>query len=123
MLRNFDSSRKTRLETDASRQGLGFALLQAYPNTNNWHLVQCGSRALSDAETRYAVCELEMLAICWSLLKCRHWILGFDGLVVVTDHSALVGVFHKDILSIQGFKGSENVVWNLHLVLHGEVVL
>ena len=100
VLRNFDSSRETRLETDASRQGLGFALLQLDPNTNNWHLVQCGSRALSDSETRYAVCELEMLAICWSLLKCRHWILGFDGLVVVTDHSALVGVFDKDISEI-----------------------
>ena len=39
VLRNFDSSRETRLETNASRQGLGFALLQLDPNTNNWHLV------------------------------------------------------------------------------------
>ena len=59
-----------------------------------------GPEPCVDAETRYAVCALEMLAICWLLLKCRHWILGFDGLVVVTDHSALVGVFDKDISEI-----------------------
>ena len=100
VLRNFDSERPTRLETDASRTGLGFGLLQEDPVTRNWHLIQCGSRALTDAESRYAVCELEMLAICWSLIKCRHWVLGYDGLEVVTDHSALVQVFSKDCSTI-----------------------
>ena len=97
VLRNFDSARPTRLETDASRLGLGFALLQQDPETNNWHLIQCGSRGLTDPESRYAVCELEMLSICWSLIKSRHWILGYDDLEVVTDHSSLVGVFNKQI--------------------------
>ena len=31
---------------------------------------QAGSRFLSDAETRYAVIELEMLAVCWAIMKC-----------------------------------------------------
>ena len=100
VLRNFDSTRPTRLETDASRQGLGFGLLQEDPVSKNWHLIQCGSRALTDPESRYAVCELEMLAICWSLIKCRHWVLGYEGLEVVTDHSALVQVFTKDCSAI-----------------------
>ena len=100
VLRNFDSTRPTRLETDASRQGLGFGLLQEDPISKNWHLIQCGSRALTDPESRYAVCELEMLAICWSLIKCRHWVLGYEGLEVVTDHSALVQVFTKDCSAI-----------------------
>ena len=42
----------------------------------------------------------DMLAICWSLIKCRHWVLGYDGLEVVTDHSALVQVFSKDCSTI-----------------------
>jgi hypothetical protein len=41
-----------------------------------------------------------MLAICWSLIKCRHWVLGYEGLEVVTDHSALVQVFTKDCSAI-----------------------
>jgi len=62
-------TKQTRLSTDASRQGLGFVLQQK--NGDEWNLVQAGSRFLSDEETRYAVIELEMLAVCWAVTKCR----------------------------------------------------
>ena len=59
VLKPFNPAYITELITDASRIGLGFVLLQQDPLTGNKHLIQCGSRSLNDAETRYAVCELE----------------------------------------------------------------
>ena len=57
-----------RLETDVSAlKGLGFVLWQRHGE--QWRVVQCGSRYLSDAETQYAVIELEMLAVVWALHK------------------------------------------------------
>ena len=69
MLSFFDISKPTKLSTDASRRGLGCVLQQK--TGPKWTLVQAGSQFLSDAETRYAVIELEMLAICWAIMKCR----------------------------------------------------
>lgn len=34
-------------------------------------LVQCGSRFLTDTETDYAIIELEILAVAWTILKCK----------------------------------------------------
>ena len=68
LLSFFDKTKPTRLSTDASRQGLGFILQQK--TGDEWNLVQAGSRFLSDAETRYAVIELEMLAVCWAVTEC-----------------------------------------------------
>ena len=59
----YDPKRPTRLETDASRLfGLGFDLLQQHED-GSWRLIMCGSRFLRDVETRYAMLELECLAI------------------------------------------------------------
>jgi hypothetical protein len=71
VLAHFNPSLPSVLLTDASRlKGLGFALVQTKPDGST-SLIQCGSRFLSDAETRYAVCELESLAIQWAINKCR----------------------------------------------------
>ena len=58
----FDVTKPTRLCTDASRQGLGF-ILQQQAATKKWALVLAGSRFLTDTESRYAIIELELLAI------------------------------------------------------------
>ena len=97
VLKNFDSSRETQLQTDASRSGLGFALMQADPATGHYHMIHCGSRALTPAERNYSVCCLELLAVAFALSKCRHWLLGFPDFTVVTDHAALCGLFKKDL--------------------------
>ena len=57
----YDINKPTRLSTDASRQGLGFILQQKTGDT--WTLVQASSLFLSDMQTRYAIIELEMLAV------------------------------------------------------------
>ena len=70
----FDPDKPTRLCTDASRQGLRFVLQQK--NRDNWALVQAGSRFLSDAESRYAIIELELLAVSWAITKCKLLLVG-----------------------------------------------
>ena len=88
----FDPARSTRLCTDASRQGLGFVLQQRSGEV--WVLVQAGSRFLSDAESRYAIIELEMLAISWAVSKCRLFLAGLPHFKVVTDHHPLIPILN-----------------------------
>ena len=92
MLFFFDISKPTKLSTDASRRGLGFILQQK--TGDKWMLVQAGSRSLSDAKTRYAVIELEMLAVCWAIMKCRVFLAGLQHFDVVTDHNPLIPILN-----------------------------
>jgi hypothetical protein len=87
----FDLRRPTELWTDASSlHGLGYALVQ------EGRLIQAGSRSLLDAESRYAVVELEATAVAWAIKACRHYLVGCPSFVVKTDHRpALVGLFTK----------------------------
>lgn len=89
----FDPSKPTRLCTDASCQGLGFILQQ---NTDdNWALIQAGSRFLSDAESRYAIIELELLAVSWAILKCKLFLAGLPHFTVITDHHPLIPILNN----------------------------
>lgn len=97
VIRNFVSTRPTELVVDASKIGLGWALLQEDPIDEEWHLIQCGSRTLRDCERRYSICELEMLGATHAILKCRHWLLGLSGWNLITDHKGLIGTFNKPI--------------------------
>ena len=58
----FDASKATWLCADASRHGLGFILQQKADN-DTWALIQAGSCFLTDAESWYAIIELELLPI------------------------------------------------------------
>ena len=111
VLANFDPSKETRLETDASRlNGLGFMLLQNHDG--QWKLVLCGSRFLADVETRYSMIELEALAIKYAMKKCHLYLYGLPKFEVVTDHRPLLPIFNSYHLSqvenakIQGIKSS-----------------
>ena len=85
-------TKDTRLSTDASRQGLGFILQQQ--TGEEWTLVQAGSWSLSDTETRYALIELEMLAVCWAITKCRVFLAGLQHFHVATDHNPLIPILN-----------------------------
>jgi len=89
----FDLTKPTRLSTDASRQGLGYVLQQLHGDT--WSLVQAGSRFLSDAESRYAIIELELLAVAWAVTKCRIFLAGLQHFTVVTDHNPLISILNN----------------------------
>ena len=89
----FDPTKSTRLCTDASRNGLGFVLQQRHQD--KWALVQAGSRFLSDAESRYAIIELEMLAVSWAVIKCRVFLAGLPHFTVLTDHHPLIPILNN----------------------------
>ena len=89
----FDLEKPTRLCTDASRQGLGFVLQQK--NGDHWTLIQAGSRFLSDAESRYAVIELELFAVSWAITKCKLFLAGLPHFTVVTDHHPLIPILNN----------------------------
>ena len=92
VLAYFQPGLETRLETDASRtNGLGYALMQRHGN--DWRLVQCGSRFITDTESRYAMVELECLGAVWAMQKCRIYLAGLQ-FTLVTDHQPLVTIFN-----------------------------
>ena len=96
MLTYFDPSKETRLHTDASTLGLGFLLLQKPTNSNSdWRVVQAGSRFLTDAESRYAVIELECLAVAWAIKKCHLFLAGLGHFTIVTDHNPLIPILNS----------------------------
>ena len=94
ILAHFDITLPTMLQTDASRlHGLGFALLQRHGE--DWKLVQCGSRFLTDTETRYAVIEVEMAAVLWAIKKCSTYLTGLPNFELVIDHRPLVPILNS----------------------------
>ncbi len=100
MLAFYNAMRQTRLICDASRLfGLGFVLKQEV-EPDVWRKVQAGSRFLSPAETRYAMIELEMLAIAWAAKKCAMFIEGMpkSRLEIWTDHQPLVPILERYLL-------------------------
>ena len=93
-LYHFDPKAETRLETDASRlKRFGYALLQK--QGADWKLVAAGSRYLKDVETRYAMVELEALAIHYGIKQCHLYLSGLKHFEVITDHQPLETVFNK----------------------------
>ena len=93
----YHPSRPTRLQVDASRlKGLGFILKQQNENME-WKTIQAGSRFLSEAETRYAMIELELLAIVWACQKCRMFVEGLpkEQFTILTDHQPLIPIVSK----------------------------
>ena len=105
VLKLFNPKLHTFLITDASRIGLGFLLVQKEdPKQASFHVIQCGSRSTSGAESRYAVCELEGLALMWSMKKCNFYLAGMPHFTVLTDHKSLRGVYDKDICDVENVR-------------------
>ena len=77
LIKPFDVDKSSELLTDASRLfGLGFALLQKDPESDKHALIQCGSRSLNSAESRYSTSELECLAIYHAIKECKFYLQG-----------------------------------------------
>ena len=89
----FDLDAPTRILTDASNKGIGFVLQQKH--ADNWHLVQAGSRFLSDPETRYATIEKEMLGVVWAVKKCHKFLAGLSHFQIIVDHNPLLSILNN----------------------------
>ena len=90
VLRYFNTEAATLIQTDASSTGLRCCLLQ------EGHPVAFASRALTDAETRYAQIEKELLAIVFACNKFFQFIYG-SHIVVHRDHKPLEAIFKKSV--------------------------
>ena len=106
-IRSFDTSRRTCLQTDWSRDGIGYLLLQRYCACKDdvpvccpegWKLVSAGSRFLTPTESRYSPTEGEALGVAWSLKHSRMFTLGCNNLLVVVDHKPLLGILNDRAL-------------------------
>ena len=94
----FDQGAPTALHTDASRtRGLGFVLRQRQEGA--WKMIQCGSRFLTDTESRYSVIELECLAVMWACRKCHVYLAGLPHFDLVVDHRPLVPILNSKRLA------------------------
>ena len=89
---HYDTKRKTRVKTDASRSGLGAVLEQE--TCNGWETISYASRFLNKAEEKYSINELELLGVVWALEHFKHYLLGHH-FTVQTDHSALLSILKE----------------------------
>ncbi|KAF0043714.1 hypothetical protein F2P81_005051 [Scophthalmus maximus] len=86
VLKYCDPAEPVMIFFDASSSGLGAVLLQ------DDHPVAFSSRSLTDAETRYAQIEKEMLSIVHACTKFHHYLFGKQ-VTVFNDHKPLEDIF------------------------------
>lgn len=92
VLKFFDVTKPVEIYCDASSFGLGAVLLQ------DNQPVAFSSRSMTDAETRYAQIEKEMLSIVHACIKFHHYIFG-KHVTVYNDHKPLEDIYKKPLLS------------------------
>ena len=91
-LQYFDTKVMPVLQVDASLRGLGATLLQKDKP------VAFASKALSDAESRYACIERELLAIVYGIQRFHTYLYGRH-FKVITDHKPLEMIMQKPLVS------------------------
>ncbi|KAJ0169313.1 hypothetical protein K1T71_015197 [Dendrolimus kikuchii] len=82
------------LSVDASSVALGAVLLQA------GRPVEFASLTLTEAQTRYAQIEKEMLAIVFAVERFRQYIYGRSDVTIHSDHKPLEALFSKPLVSV-----------------------
>ena len=86
---------KTKVSTDASKNGLGAVLLQQHQQ--GWRPVSYAARGMTSAEERYAQIEKECLGITYGCNKFHQYIYGLPHVVLETDHKPLVALSNKSL--------------------------
>ncbi len=97
------------LEVDASKTGLGAALLQStadrkgeintpdgLPPQEQLKPIAYASKALTETEKRYANNEQKLLAVLHGLEKFDYYTCARKT-KVITDHKSLIEIFQKDV--------------------------
>ncbi len=97
ILTMFRAGASLRLETDAAQKtGFGFALWQE-EDGGIWKLLRCGSRTVSDAESRYSVTESELMAVVNAVKKLNLYLDGRHFTLIV-DHQPLISIINEKCL-------------------------
>lgn len=103
-LRYFDLNAPVILRVDASKYGLGAALLRPArdatdSNSIYWQSVAYSSSSLSPTEQRYAQTEKETLAIVHAFHKLDRLLFGKADVTVHSDHQPLETIFKRPLAS------------------------
>ena len=85
-LAHYNSDYLNVITTDVSTKGLGATLWKEQPD-GKIKPIGFASRFLSDTEKKYAINELELLAVVWGLEPFRRYIYGRP-IKLLTDHQA-----------------------------------
>jgi transposase InsO family protein len=91
VFRYYSAADDVTIQCDSSKDGLGATLLQL------GQPVCFASRALTDAESRYAQIEKELLAIVFACEKFDCYIYGRNMINVESDHKPLEAIFKKPL--------------------------
>lgn len=94
----FDFNRKTVLQCDSSKDGIGCCMFQEYEN-KLLKLVACASRTMNDHEVNYSQTEKELLSIHFGTQKFHDFIYHSE-VDVQTDHKPLISIMKKPICKI-----------------------
>ena len=100
VLKYHDPSKALTLQVDASDTGLGATLIQ------EGHSIAYASRVLSDAETRYAQIEKELLAVVFVLEKFCLYTYGRQ-VKVQSDNKPL------EIVATKPLQRAPNRLWRM----------
>ena len=90
VLKYYNVNEPITIQVDASKSGLGAALIQCKKP------VAMASKALDDTQANYAVIEKELLAICFGCKKFHNYIFGKE-VTIETDHKPLVSIMTKPL--------------------------
>ena len=93
LLKYLSQEKKSVLQCDASKGGLGVYLLQS------GHPIAYASRASTPTETHYAKIEKALLSSVFGVEKFSEFLYGLHS-VVETDHNPLESNVHKSLFSL-----------------------
>ena len=108
----YDPTKALKLDTDASKYGLGAALSQIDENGNE-RPIEFISRTLSKSERNYSQIEKEPLAIVWSIKRLHRYLFA-KPFTLVTDHKPLQFILNPN-KSIPEMGISRIVRWSIFL--------
>ncbi len=95
VLAYYDPTKRLKISTDASKDGLGAVLLQA--EGDSWKPVAYASRSMTKTEIRYAQIEKECLGLTYGLEIFHCYVYGLPTFTVETDHRPLVSIIKKSL--------------------------
>ena len=92
VLQYYDETKPLKVSTDASKDGIGSALLQEVDG--HWMPVAYASRAMTESERNYAQIEKEMLGVVYGCERFHCYTYGRT-FTVETDHKPLIAIIRK----------------------------
>ena len=93
-LRYYDRTKPVKVQADASLRGLGACLIQEFKGEDQ--LIAFASKSLTDAGTRYANIERELLAIVFACQWFSTYLLG-RSFIAESDHKLLEIIAMKNL--------------------------